>query len=497
MGKLIQNERTKLYRKISTWVLMGVIILLMAAILILSKIAGGSSAWYDSWESDYEETLGRLQMWVQKDPDDLYQKYQLKEVQYLYDNQIAPTDWRSEVVYRICDAQRQIEEAQLSQEEGGTQQPGQMAVDTEALQKQVDELTRVLESNSWQEYIRMQMEELQASDSLNDAERQVEMEILQMYLDYDIAPMPSGGYFSYYVSSVPDLSWKDDQLDIIRANKLALVRGQVDNNPIDSTTRASLQQQIDVATERLKTGIAPVSATSFAGLMDASTGSISLISLLIIVLAGGLIATEFSTGTIKLLLITPHKRYKIFWAKVILMLEVILMTAGAMFVVAFLVSGMLTGFEGIAAMQVLSLFGRVIRMPYLLFVLFKYVLYLLPVVFYMSLALMLSAVTRKSAIAIAVSLLLMYGSQMVVLLLAAISSGFGIVLPGASFVVFANTDLSVYLPSASSGLASMMGMGSMLVDPHMTLGFSVIVLLVYTACFLWIARDSFCRRDIR
>ena len=64
MGKLIQNERTKLYRKISTWVLMGVIILLMAAILILSKIAGGSSAWYDSWESDYEETLGRLQMWV-------------------------------------------------------------------------------------------------------------------------------------------------------------------------------------------------------------------------------------------------------------------------------------------------------------------------------------------------------------------------------------------------------------------------------------------------
>ncbi len=46
-------------------------------------------------------------------------------------------------------------------------------------------------------------------------------------------------------------------------------------------------------------------------------------------------------------------------------------------------------------MQVLSLFGQVIKMPYLLFVLFKYVLYLLPVIFYMSLALMLSAITRK------------------------------------------------------------------------------------------------------
>lgn len=31
----------------------------------------------------------------------------------------------------------------------------------------------------------------------------------------------------------------------------------------------------------------------------------------------------------------------------------------------------------------------------------------------------------------------------------------------------------------------------------MTLGFSVIILLLYTVCFLWIARDSFCRRDIK
>ena len=494
MGKLIQNERVKLYRKISTWVLMGVIVLLMAVTLILSKVAGGSSNWYGNWKEDYEETLGRLQMYVKQDPEDLYMKYELKEVQYLYDNQIAPTDWRAEVIYRICDAERQIEEAQLSQE-GGTQQPGQTPVDTEALQKRVDELTRVLETNSWQEYIQMQMEQLETSGQ-NEAEQQVEKEILQMYLDYDIAPLPREGRFSYYGSS-SDQSWKNDQLSIIRNNKLSLLSGEVNNNPIDSTTRASLQQEIDVAIERLKTNTAPVSAASFVGLMDASTGSISLISLLIIVLAGGLISSEFSSGTIKLLLITPHKRYKIFWAKAILMLEVILMTAGAMFVVAFLISGLLTGFEGLAAMQVLSLFGQIIKMPYLLFVLFKYVLYLLPVIFYMSLALMLSAVTRKSAIAIAVSLLLMYGSQMVVLLLAAISSGFGFVLPGASFVAFANADLSVYLPSASSGLVNMMGMGSMLVDPHMTLGFSVIILLVYTACFLWIARDSFCRRDIR
>lgn len=34
-------------------------------------------------------------------------------------------------------------------------------------------------------------------------------------------------------------------------------------------------------------------------------------------------------------------------------------------------------------------------------------------------------------------------------------------------------------------------------DATMNLGFSVAVLLIYTVCFLWIGRDSFCRRDVK
>ena len=231
------------------------------------------------------------------------------------------------------------------------QQPGQTPADTETLQKQADELTRVLETNSWQDYIRLQMEQLETSGK-NEAEQQVEKEILQMYLDYDIAPLPNEGRFSYYARNSSDLSWKNDQLNIIRANKLSLLSGELNSNPIDSTTRASLQQQIDVATERLKTDSAPVSATSFVGLMDASTGSISLISLLIIVLAGGLISSEFSSGTIAVGRDHRISGTKFSGAKAILMLEVILMTAGAMFVVSFLSAGCCSPkFEDLAAMQ--------------------------------------------------------------------------------------------------------------------------------------------------
>lgn len=55
-------------------------------------------------------------------------------------------------------------------------------------------------------------------------------------------------------------------------------------------------------------------------------------------------------------------------------------------------------------MVVVSLFGRILRLPFLLIIVLKYLLYMLPVLAYGGLALMLSAVTRKSAVAIAVSL---------------------------------------------------------------------------------------------
>ena len=81
-----------------------------------------------------------------------------------------------------------------------------------------------------------------------------------------------------------------------------------------------------------------------------------------------------------------------------------------------------------------------------------------------------------------------------------VSQLLGAPLPGLKFLLFANTDLSYYLPSASD-MAQQMSMGMNLqlaqYDTTMSLGFSVLILLVYLGCFLWIARDSFCRRDIK
>ena len=179
------------------------------------------------------------------------------------------------------------------------------------------------------------------------------------------------------------------------------------------------------------------------------------------------------------------------------MAEITLIATGALFVLQFLVSGLFGGFNGIGDMYLTPLFGSIVRVPYLLVMLYKYLLFLLPVFAFGALALMLSAVTRKAAAAVAVPILLMYGGEIVNSILCSVSSSF--VVPGVKFLLVTNTNLDAYFLQSSSVMQDLLvgGSGNALPDPTMSLLFSIAILVVHIACFLWIARDSFCRRDVK
>lgn len=502
MGKLLQNERTKLYKKPSSWILMACIVGLTLFILGIGKLValmGGSSSYTWTWQQDYESSYQSLKDMADSDPRSASEAAKYK---YLLDNEIPPKDWRTDLVceyyenyyYRVLEARQALAEPGLSEAD-----QAMLGASIADAQKEMARLERLLNAGDWREYVRMSREQLASSTPEemgfnSQQEMDVQMEIYDLYLRLDFPPVSTS--MRYLADTESEDAWKGEEMESIRSNKLTLVRGETEQGQLlTSSTRKELQTAINVSLKRLSTDTAPIENDSFMGLMDSSASSLELISLLLMVMAGGIIAGEFGTGTVKLLLITPHKRSGIFWAKAILMLEVILLTAGAMFVSSFLLSGVLTGFQGVDAMQVVSLFGQVTRLPYILYILIKYLLFLLPVAAYASLALMLSAVTRKTAVAVAVSILLMFGSQMAMTILSLLAM-MGYVIPGLKFLLFSNTSLSVYFPS-SSGIMDMTSGISATVDPTMTLGFSVIVLLAYIVCFLWIARDSFCRRDVK
>lgn len=486
MGNLIRNERLKLYKKPSTWILTGIIVALTLVGLVFSHLLLGSSYEYD-WKRDYESNLEYAAMELKENPDNLDAAYRVEYYTYLLDKEISPSDWRASAAESYFQTKYGLTDE--NPENGGE---GTAALDEET-RAEMEALKTMIDNNDWRAYVQKQIDELNASDApIGEDEKQAEIEMYNLYLTYDVPPSSD----SWYSDRLQD--WRYQEIQSIYNNKLALIRGESNGALLTKNQRAQLEQANEVSIQRLATNAEPVSSTSFLGLLESTVSSMELVTLLLIVFAGGIISTEFSTGTVKLLLITPHRRKKIFWAKAVILLEITLITVVSVFVLSFLISGLFTGFKGIGQMQVMTLFGQVVHFPYLLYIVMKMLLLMLPVLAYGALALMLSAVTRKSAVAIAVSLLLMFGSEIIIALISAYTQYGGGVIPGIKFLFFANTSLGTYLPSASGTISAIMGTPTgMTVDGSMTLGFSVAVLLIYTVCFLWIARDSFCRRDVK
>ena len=97
MNKLLQNERAKLYKKPSTWILMGVIVALMLFTLGIVKLSnvlmssGNSMTWREYYEMNYSSS----QHSAGNDPAAYLDSQKYK---YLLDNDIPPSDWRTDLV---------------------------------------------------------------------------------------------------------------------------------------------------------------------------------------------------------------------------------------------------------------------------------------------------------------------------------------------------------------------------------------------------------------
>lgn len=508
-GALIKNERLKLYKKPSTWILMGIIVgFMLLGIVITQTFTSTNGSIAASWKEDYNSQLQKYTVALNGNPNQPALKSKVECLTYLINHEISPSDWRTDAVTEYYNLKYGIANAALSEAGSSGKYSGYMEngtadtmpsvsesnLDPAKTEQQMKQLMTVIENNDWRTYIRQRIDDLQSGAvvSASKAEKEVDIEICNYYLDNDIMPVSNSSsnsaVYTYGQNQNNDM-WKSNLIQTIRENKLCILRGEdAQGSLLTYTQSKKYQKEIDVDFDRLKTDTKPIQSNSFLGLMESSASSLGLLSIMLVVIASSSIANEFSTGTIKLLLITPHKRKKIFWAKTVLLVEVSAIAAAAAFLLSFLISGAYTGFSGIGSMQVVSLFGKILRIPYLLYVLFLYLLSMLPVLTYGALALMMSAVTRKSGVSIAITLVLLYGGNIIMSILAAFSSNK--VLPGVKFLLFANTSLENYLSSSS---AAQMGV----LDNTMTLGFSVVILLIYMACFLWIARDSFCRRDVK
>ncbi|MBU3128924.1 ABC transporter permease [Clostridium tagluense] len=272
-------------------------------------------------------------------------------------------------------------------------------------------------------------------------------------------------------TQAPKSDWKADITIQNQEIKKSLAEPGISKKDKDSITN-----NLQTNEYRLKNDIQPVQGNSLWGFVDGNSMLITLIALFAIVMGGGIVANEFSGGTIKLLLIRPSKRWKILLSKYISVIGYTLLMLLVLLIVSFLLGGILFSFKGSGTPFLTNSSGVVTEVNMIAHMMSIYGLQCINLLMMVTLAFMISSVFRNSSMAIGIGVFLLTIAPGITRLIS-------MKYTWAKYILFANTDLTQYTN------------GQPLIE-GMTMTFSIIVLIAYFVIFNVISYIGFTKRDI-
>ncbi len=236
-------------------------------------------------------------------------------------------------------------------------------------------------------------------------------------------------------------------------------------------------KELAINNYRIQHDLPPENSSNVWTFMNESVPLISVVGLLVIIIAAGIVANEFTWGTIKVLLIKPFYRWKILLAKYVTTVLFLLLTLLILFVTLLSIGAILLGTGGdVSNIHLAYTNGTVVEQSIFIYLIKVYLLNSLSVFLLATMAFMISATFRVSGLAIGISIFLLLMGGTVTNLLAS-------KFEWAKYSLFANTNLMQYID------------GSPMVE-GMTMSFSITMMIVYFLIFHACAFVFFTKRDV-
>lgn len=435
--RLVKNEYIKVFKKLSTKIM---IVLIIICALGLSGIAlfakhNMESNNYSSYDAtgDYQETIDWLKN-TNGDPNEIAMW------QYLMDNDIDSDDWRYDVLSAVF--------------ADGT---GDMSG-----------IKKYLDDNDWRGFCQYRLD----NDILTEGEKWEYQYRLDKDISFDKSNEKKNDLIMTVANAKNTIATMGDAKSDGQNSKaklednIKLALYQLDNDKLDNTAN---QMTLFETNE-------PEQITFWTVFLT-STSLVTVVALLAIVIAGGIVSSEFSQGTVKFLLINPVKRWKILMSKYFTVITVGYIMLCILFVVMIPITGLMLGFDGFSTPYIYVSGGEVKEMPTLLYAAEQYLMKSVEMIVMSTLAFAISSLVRSTALAIGVSVFTMCIGSTVTQFLGQLEQDW------ARFLVFANTDLA----SISKGYS---------IFAQHSVTFAVGVLIAHMVVFLLTAWDGFTKRSV-
>lgn len=287
----------------------------------------------------------------------------------------------------------------------------------------------------------------------------------------------ANGALTLYFNPAPDASPIDWRTELANAN--AMMEAELSNDEAFITPfyREMLTKEMAINDYRLTHDIAPEHTYTAWQFVMESASFINFAGLFVIIVAAGIVANEFSWGTIKVLLVKPFRRWKFLTAKYVAIILFLIFTLAILFISVIAVGIILFGSgEATSHIHLAYVNGSVVEQSLALHLIKTYLLNAVGVFFLATMAFMISASFRANGLAIGLSIFLLLMGQTVTGLLAS-------KFTWAKYILFANTDLTQYID------------GRPMVE-GMTMSFSLTMLIIYFVIFQLLAFVFFTKRDV-
>lgn len=470
--KLFIDENIKTWKKLSTKIMLIAIVLSLLAVLgivkIMEKTEGKitTSYIYENQEEYLSQQIEYFETQLQNDKLDEETKQSmqrtLEEYKLYLEYNVSPYSdfWKNEIIQKIVDLK----------------QSG----------NNPEKLLKILKENNFNEYINYQKQEVKLqleNNIISQQEYEDNLAILELKEKYEIGK-----------DGNTDTDWKANIINGIEANQRSIRTGINQNTRklLKAEEKQKLEEQIKISIYRLENNIPDASNGSNTNYrmryeLLAPMFSIAVISIAIIVIAGGTISNEISTGTIKFWALTPNKRWKIMTAKLLSILFYIIILVLITSLLSVAIANVF--FEENGETYLYCKNGEVQEIGNTLYTVEFYFVKAIPVVLFALFAVMLSTITRNTAVSVSFSVALYIGNGLAMQILNQF-----ITKDWIKFIPFNNLNLTSKIFTNSTDMSNLMFGSSFATST--TLGFSLAVLGVCAILMLITMYDSFNKRDI-
>ena len=466
--KLFIDENIKTWKKFSTKLAIILIILALVAGLGLAKVLQHmdensdsviqyANTWKEGVEEDinsYKEQLKEPDL-LQSEKNDIQNKIKIAEVRLQNNISVYSVNWKNTVL--------------------------------NSLEENMDEkLLNIVLDNDFEGYINYEKE--------SEKQKLNQKEITQQEYDDNIQILDLR--YKYKIGNVENeeviRDSKEGYLYKIK-NEQKSIRTGIDyqsNRVLTAEQRKEYEDDIKINIYKIENNIVneDYSTTTNYRMMFESLASsfvITLIAIFAMIVAGGAISSEVSTGTIKFWALTPNKRWKILTAKILSIIFYLVVITLIMSILSIICANVFFDTEGYEYIFVKN--GNVEKIGNTLFTIEYYFAKLIPVIIFAIFALMLSVITRNTSLSLGLSIATYMGNSIAMIIINSY-----IKKDWIKIIPFNNLNIvDKIFPNFKSMLST--GLENTTTIP---LGFSLIVLLVCMILMLVTMYDSFNKRDI-